>query len=56
MKVYTECRNCKNRCKCCSSHFHDHYPNCQSCEQHFDEFKPAKHIIYCPLTGKKVEG
>lgn len=49
-----KCRDCENRCKCCASHFHDKYPMCMSCEQNYDEFQPADHIKFCPLTGSEI--
>lgn len=45
---YKYCRNCKYRCRCCSS---TQYIRCSGCENHYDEFVPASWIIYCPQLG-----
>lgn len=50
--IYVECRNCKFVCTCCASRKDG--TNCSGCENHFDEFKPAENINYCPMTGKRV--
>lgn len=50
--IYIECRNCKFVCTCCAS-LKDG-TSCSGCENHFDEFKPAENINYCPMTGKRV--
>lgn len=50
---YKRCIACKHRCKCCIANFHGH-GDCQGCDR-FDEFKPAEHIIYCPMDGTLVE-
>ena len=51
--MFTKCRECDYVCSCCSSR--TDCANCSGCENHHDEFKPAENIIYCPLTGEKVE-
>lgn len=48
---YEYCRNCKYRCRCCSS---TQYIRCSGCENHYDEFVPASWIIYCPQLGVSV--
>lgn len=50
--IYIECRNCKFVCTCCASRKDG--TSCSGCENHFDEFKPAENINYCPMTGKRV--
>ena len=50
--MYSVCRDCKYVCSCCSSRINN--LRCYGCESHYDEFKPADNIKYCPLTGKKL--
>lgn len=50
--AYDKCRDCKYRCTCCSSR--EGWSHCSGCESHYDEFKPAENIIYCPMTGQKI--
>lgn len=51
--MYEKCRSCKYRCTCCSSR--NAWECCSGCENHYDEFKPADNIIYCPLDGNEIE-
>lgn len=50
--AYDNCRDCKYRCKCCSSR--EGWSRCSGCESHYDEFRPAENIIFCPMTGQKI--
>lgn len=49
--LYSMCRNCSYVCGCCSARINN--ARCSGCENHYDEFKPADNIKYCPLTGEK---
>lgn len=51
--TYQKCRDCNYRCICCRDRVNS--LSCSGCENHYDEFKPAENIIYCPLDGKKIE-
>lgn len=50
--MYKKCKDCKYRCTCCSSR--NAGECCSGCDR-YDEFKPAKNIIYCPIDGNKIE-
>lgn len=50
--AYDKCRVCEHRCTCCSSR--QTWVCCSGCDSHYDEFKPAENIIYCPMTGQKI--
>lgn len=52
--IYQKCRDCKYRCRCCSSHFFDRNPRCSGCENHYDEFEPAEHMWCCPRDGQVI--
>ena len=54
MKDYETCRKCEYRCSCCKQHFEPVIGRCQSCENNYDEFKPARHIKFCPKTGVSI--
>lgn len=53
--TYDKCRRCEFVCRCCSSKHWDNYPRCQSCEGPHDEFKPAKHVIHCPVDRTNIK-
>lgn len=52
---YKKCRECKYRCRCCASRFFDQRNVCGRCENHYDEFHPAMHVVYCPLDGERIQ-
>lgn len=52
--VWAKCRDCQYRCRCCSSFFDNPNPRCSGCENHYDEFYPAKYIKFCPIDGKPI--
>lgn len=56
MKIrYEKCIKCPNACHCCASYHKEGWPRCNECPNNHREFEPASFIMYCPLTGEKLD-